>query len=618
MKVFNSLGAKLSVVGLDFESYYEAGRGAKYTLSKLSTTLYVRSPMFRAHGASIRLPGDKKAWWVSHCELRDVLREIDWKNTALLCHNAAFDGFILSHHYNHVPGYYLDTLSMSRGEFGVHVPHNLSALGERLGLGGKLEGELAKTANIYKLPWEMEKPFALYGVRDVDLMWEAFEKLYYDHSFPEEELHIIDITIRAFCDPKLRINQALCEEEAAYEAGNKSHLVELCGVDPSVLMSNLQLAALLRARGVEPPVKISATTGKETFAFAKADLDFAALEKDPRVADIVRARKAIKSTIGETRARRLVEHSYPTLPVLLNYCGAHTHRWSAGDGINLQNLPAARGGNPARLRRAIEAPPGYVIVVADSSQIEARTTAFAADEASLITEFREKRDLYSTMASEVYGYPVNKHDHPAERQLGKKLILGAGFGMGWAKFAVTVRSDPVSPLDISDELAQASIAAYRRKFKRIVKLWSDLDDALVRMVNGHTFEMGMWKFYGNSVQMPNGLLIRYPGLTGDEGEYGLTNFRYHSRNGWVSLYGGKFTENLIQSTARTIVAFQAIEIAKRYPVVSLVHDEVIFLAPENEADDAHQFAIRCMSTAPAFAAGLPVAAEGGWARNYSK
>ena len=180
MKIRDIHGRQLPVVGLDFETYYQTGKGAKYTLSKATTTEYVRSPKFRAHGASIRFPDDEAAWWVSHCELRDVLREIDWANTALLCQNTAFDGLILNHQYGHTPAYYLDTLSMSRGEWGVHVPHSLGQIGERLDLGTKLEGELAKTANIYKLPWDMEKPFALYGNRDVDLMWEIFDKMYYE------------------------------------------------------------------------------------------------------------------------------------------------------------------------------------------------------------------------------------------------------------------------------------------------------------------------------------------------------------------------------------------------------------------------------------------------------
>jgi DNA polymerase len=614
-------GRTLPVVGLDFETYYQKGTGPAffYTLSKMTTTEYVRHPLFRAHGASIRLPGDERAWWVSHCELRDVLAEVDWKNVALLCQNTAFDGLILSHHFNHIPAYYLDTLSMSRGHWGVHVPHSLGQIGERLGLGGKIEGALAQTANIYRLSWEQEKPFLLYGNRDVDLMTDIFHKLYYDEGYPEKELHIIDLTIRAYCDPRLKVNRALCLEELNEEMKKESKLVQATGVDPEVLSSNLKFAALLKSYGVEPPTKISARTNKETFAFAKADLDFQELEKNPRVAHLVRARKAVKSTIGKSRALRLMAHGSPALPIMMNYCQAHTHRWTGGDKMNPHNLPAARGGNPARLRRSIEAPDGWVLVVVDSSQIEPRTNAWVAGEQGLLSEFANDLDPYSRVAEDIYGYPVNKKDNPEERFLGKKVELGAGYGMGWSKFQHTVRADEFTPMNISDELAQRAIMTYRRKRAAIPALWRQLDDALLRMFKGESgFEIGPWTFYPNAVRLPNDLFMFYPHLIADEGEYGLDNFRYESRNGWTNIYGGKLDENLIQSTARTIVAYQALEIALRYHIVLLVHDEVVYLARENEADEALKYGIHCLSTAPKGFEGLPVAAEGGHAKNYSK
>jgi DNA polymerase len=407
--------------------------------------------------------------------------------------------------------------------------------------------------------------------------------------------------------------------EAHEEAANKSKLIKLTGATATQLSSNQQFAELLRQRGVEPPVKISPTTGEATYALSKSDLEFQALAENPMVSDLIRARLAVKSTISESRAYRLIAHSQPTLPVLLNYCGAHTHRWSAGDKINLQNLPAERQGRSGNLRKAIEAPPGYAIVVVDSSQIEARTNAWAAGETNLLEAFRENRDIYSETASELFGYSCNKKDNKSERQVGKVCELGLGYGMGWKKFAQTVRAGMMGPaVDISDDFAQRAVNLYRNKRAAIVRLWKALDDALPRMLMGHEGYVGQWNYYGNRILIQNELFIHYPNLTADEGEYGLTNFRYDSRNGWVHLYGGKLCENLIQSTARTVVAFQALEIAKRYPIVSLVHDEVLYLAPIEEADDALAFGIECLSTPPDFCPELPVAAEGGWATNYSK
>src|SRR5690606_2260190 len=171
------------------------------------------------------------------------------------------------------------------------------------------------------------------------------------------------------------------------------------------LMSNPKFAALLQQRGVDPPMKISPTTGKVTYAFAKSDLDFQALAKDPRVADLCEARIRVKSTIGETRAVRFLEAGKDgmCLPILLNYSGTHTHRWSGGNKMNLQNLK--RGGE---LRRSILAPDGHVIVVADSAQIEARVLAWLAGQDDVVEAFRNKCDLYSEFASFVFGYPVDR------------------------------------------------------------------------------------------------------------------------------------------------------------------------------------------------------------------
>lgn len=627
MKIVDMHGRRLPVIGLDFETYYEAGRGKKYTLSnnKMTTTVYVRSPKFKAHGVSLRFPDDKQAWWVSHCDLNDVLRSIDWENYAVLCHNTAFDGFILSHHFGQVPAYYLDTLSMSRGEYSVHSPHALGQLGERLGLGGKIEGALAETANIYNLSKEMEDNFLLYGNRDVDLMWDIFDEMYYEQRFPEEELHIIHMTINAFCNPKLVVDHDLCREEAAEEISKKSTYVQQSGYKPAQLKSDKQFVQILEDKGIKVPMKQSPSAKKKGIkkmipALAKNDLGFQALERNPVAYPLIQARKAVKSSIGETRAMRMIQHSYGTLPVMLHYCGAHTHRWSGGDKINLQNLPAGRKGQSDRLRRSIKAPPGYMVVVVDSGQIEARGAAWAVGETDLLNAFANpNRDPYKESAAKTYGVDIGAVAKD-QRQVGKVTILSCGFGVWYETLANTIRSGSMGPpVDISDRDAKKSVLNFRRDNKKIVRMWKDLEGALIKMILGKTFELGPWEFHGTNVLMPNGLFMRYPRLTATEDEFGTwKDFRYLSRTGWKFIYGGLFFENLIQSTARTIVAQQAIEIAKRYYIASLTHDEVIYLAPKREAKAAYEFGIECLSTPLSWCDDIPLEAEGGYAPEYSK
>ena len=151
------------------------------------------------------------------------------------------------------------------------------------------------------------------------------------------------------------------------------------------LTSNPQFAELLREYGIEPPTKISPTTGKETYAFAKSDEDFKKLQEheNPEIQAIVAARLGVRSTIEETRTQRFINiGNRGTLPIPLRYYAAHTGRWGGSDKINMQNLP--RG---SQLKKAMCAPDGYKFVDCDLSQIEARTLAWLAEEDDLVEAF---------------------------------------------------------------------------------------------------------------------------------------------------------------------------------------------------------------------------------------
>ena len=191
---------------------------------------------------------------------------------------------------------------------------------------------------------------------------------------------------------------------------------------------------MLQAAGVEPPQKISPTTGETVWAFAKSDKDFTDLEEheDPYVQALVAARLGHKTTIEETRTRRLIAvanqhwiNGTPpcSLPVPLKVSGAHTHRFSGDWKFNLQNLK--RGGE---LRRAIRARTGEKLVSVDASQIEARILAELAGEQWLMQAFREGRDVYAEFGTDVFGVPVNKKDYPDERFIGKTAVLQLGYG----------------------------------------------------------------------------------------------------------------------------------------------------------------------------------------------
>lgn len=266
------------------------------------------------------------------------------------------------------------------------------------------------------------------------------------------------------------------------------------------------------------------------------------------------------------------------------------------------------------LRRCIKAPKGYRVCVVDSAQIECRMNAWLAGQTDLLDAFREGRDVYAEMASEIYKHEVNKKDHPEKRFIGKTTTLGAGYQMGGAKFQLTLAMGTMGPpVYVERELADDAIAAFRRKNYKIAAQWNKLQNLISSMASGAEFEMKCIRFTREAVELPNGLTLRYPNLRWREAR------NEDEFDGWVygpygeegkSLYGGALDENIIQSLSYIVTSDQALEIAQRYQMTMFTHDEAVFLAKNKEADKAVEWAIDVMSQSPSWASDVPLAAEG--------
>lgn len=637
-------GKKYQIVTIDFETYYDKD----YTLSgKINISEYIRDDRFHAHGVGIKI-GNGKTLWYTGKNIPLALREIDWSKCAMLAHNTAFDGFICSHVYDIRPAVYLDTLSMARAAHGHHMRHDLDTIAKAHGLAGKVKRDaLADTKGKQQLTDKEERALGAYCVDDVDDTYKIFWKLF-DH-IPDKELQLIDITQKMFSDPVLRIDIPRVQKELEKEVGGKAAALLRSGASVEDLMSNEKFAELLRRVGANPPMKISPSTGKLTYAFAKSDLEFQKLllqNSNKQVVALAEARLKIKSTIGETRAARFLEagKNGMCLPILLNYSGAHTHRWSGGNKMNLQNLK--RGGE---LRRSILAPKGHVIVVADSSQIEARVLAWLAGQTDVVDAFKNKRDLYSEFATLVFGYPVdrkkaatnehgqyvNKDGHvvkekkdahfPQEMEgfVGKVCVLGLGYGMGWKKFQHTLESGAMGmAVKLSEHQCRVAVNLYRSRNYKIRQLWKTMDGIIASMLTGTHGNFGPLTYGKGYIQLPSGLFLQYYGLHGEaEACYDdlvVNEATYLTRQGRSKIYGGLLTENVVQALARCIIADQMLEISKKYRICTMAHDEIVVVAPKKDADRCLQDMLRIMSTPPEWAHGLPLAAEGGWDVNYSK
>ena len=636
-------GRSYDVVTLDFETYYDS----EYSLKKIPTSDYIRDSRFLAHGVALK-KGSARPQWFTGKNIALALREIDWSRTAMLCHHAHFDGLICSHHYNVVPALYLCSLSMARGIYPVHLRLDLDTLAKLNGLQGKVKANaLVNTLGKRILTAKESAQLGGYALDDVDETHKVFKAMY--GHFPDPELEIVDATVRMFAQPVLELDEPLVQAELAREVEAKQKVLETAGVTKTELLSNPKFAKLLEALDVEPPLKISPKTHEATFAFAKTDLDFQKLaaHPNPNVVALYNARLAIKSTITETRCNRLLSMSAGgmSLPVYLNYAGAHTLRWSGGDKSNFQNLK--RGSN---LRRALKAPKGHVIVVADSSQIEARFTAWMADQLDLLRAFAEGRDPYSEFASLIYGRHVDRKRIATDEQgrmldeagnvvtdkdlahrpdalegfIGKVCVLALGYGMGFLRFMLTLAQGLMGPpVVVSEDEAKRIVYLYRNTNQHIVGLWDTMKGIIMQMEAKRTGEFKCISYGPGFIRLPNGMFLHYPALKPEleEGRFGdirVSGYSYQGREGRSRLYGGLLTENVIQAIARCAVADQLRIISRKYRVVMTTHDEIACVVPSRKADSALEYMLDTMSTPPDWAPDVPLAAEGGYAQEYSK
>jgi DNA polymerase len=603
----------MQVLTVDFETYYDSS----FSLSKITTEEYVRGDEFEVIGVSVQVDDGKPQWFSgSRSETKAFLQQFRFQDNIAVAHNAVFDAAILTWYFDISPRVWFDTLSMARALHGTEVGGSLKALAEKYELGAKGD-EVLNTKGKRRADFseaELNR-FADYCCNDVALTYALLNKLIV--GFPQTELQLIDLTIRMFSEPTLHLDPTVLQLHLKSVQNKKEQLMDgllMQGFAKSDLMSNPKLALILGSMGVEPPMKISPTTGKLTYAFAKSDEEFKALleHESPLVQAIVSARLGVKSTLEETRTERFIAISERgPMPVPLRYYAAHTGRWGGDDKLNLQNLP-----RKSPLKLAIVPPAGYVICDSDSSQIEARTLAWLAGQEDLVTAFEEGQDVYKIMAAAIYNKPESQITKD-ERFVGKTTILGSGYGMGALKFQAQLKNFGVV-IDLAE--AQRIIDKYRDTYPAIPKLWRKCGDILEWISSDQAGSFGrdkLLKVEGkNGIRLPNGLYMRYPNLRYVTNQKGEAEYVYDSRKGVNKIYGGKVVENVCQALARIVIGEQMLMIAKKYKVVMTVHDAIACLIPKAEADTGKDYVELCMRLRPRWAPDLPLNCEAGYGDSY--
>ena len=635
----------MKLIVLDYETYYDD----EYSLSKMTTEAYVRDPRFEAimlGSAIVKEDGTlEEPGWVDGPNIQEYLDDLDIENSAVLCHHTHFDGLITTHHFRHKPRVWFDTLSMARAIHGTEVGGALGSLlkhySSRVSV---VKGDYvvqAKGKHLADFGGDDLIHYGIYCCDDVEGTYQIFNAMIQD-GFPPNELRHIDMLIRMFTEPGLELDSEYLRWYIRDLQAKKNTALISAGVTLDEVMSNDKFAAALIRLGVTPPMKRSPTTGKPTYAFAKTDEDLLELKEHPdfRVQYLVSARLQAKSTINETRAQRMDEMAQRGAAcIYYKYAGAEqTMRVSGGDSMNWQNLERVMWNDDetellrGHLRMAVYAPEGYSIVVLDSANIEARIDDTLAGQDNMVEAYRkydrgEGPDIYCVTASGLYSKEITKKDK-IERMLGKIVKLGCGYGMGHEKFMVTAAQWSGGVLQLAKNEAYRAVEGYRATHPMVVQLWARAESALPEMCAGgdHGYAIdrhGILKVVKGGILLPNGLMLKYPGLKYEKegGNFGNGGWSYSGRRGQrMSIYGGKLVENIVQALAKIVVMDQILAVDSKYNHIARMttHDEGGFMVPEEKAQEVLEYGLEQFRTPPLWMPFLPVAGAGAIAVRYGE
>ena len=595
---------------IDFETFYSD----EFTLKRLTTDEYISDPCFESLCLSA-YDGQTEIVLPQH-EIASWLISLDQAKTGFVVQHGHFDGAILDRHYGFRPAFWVDTLLMSRALHGLNMRHSLSELCKRYGLPPKT----VDYAGFKGLRWAQMTPARRWDLAndclgDSKRTWAIACQMI--PKMPSEELRVIDLTIRMFCEPVIVGNQQRLNALVTTERQRKQELLDALQVSPADIMSDDRFEALLERMGIDIVYKDAKNKRGYKGAFAKSDQFMKDLSEDPdeQISGVAGLRLDLKSTIQESRATRFLSASKRGfLRVYYHYYGTDTSHFSGGDKCNYQNLPS-RGKNGVELRKSIRSGVGRKLVVGDMSQIQCRMLCAIAGQHDKLQGFREKRDLYCELASKYFGRTITKEDI-FERQLGKTGLLQLGFQSGWGKVQSTAKR--MFGVDMSEDDCKLFVRTYRDDNMQIAGwrdgrqltggIWQKAETWLRLLAQGETFdvwapaepgqsafERPLFTIKGHKVILPTGLMLHYDGLHwGDfkrkEGDMEVTKsgWKLPRLDGFKVLYGGKFTQNLIAAFSRLAFTQAELRVQDRVRawdgrVCLHTHDDMAVEVPEEFA-----------------------------------
>lgn len=659
---------RLTPVVIDFETYWST----THSLTHISPIVYVRHKDTEIISVAIKVGDKPTEVTFGEANIHAALHKIDWSDKLAIAHNmSGFDAMILAWRFGINPAMWGCTLAMARPIHAMSVGGSLSKLVEHYVLGVKDNSALIATKgkNLKDFTTAELNAMEQYNKDDTDQCRALFDILL--PLTPKREMRLIDTTVRMLVEAKFVIDKemlltTLGEEKLRkrteliklahalgmtekYGVSNhigtaeESELLDIVnkltgGVDAMAeevreeLASAPKYAARLISWGVEPPMKPSPTNpDKQTYAFAKTDKDYVALQEhdNPLVAAATQLRLDVKSTILESRVESFIEVSDATggvMPIAKNYYAAHTGRWGGSMGLNQENLPRIprdKDGNivpkPSNaLRMCLKAPKGHKVVVADLSGIELRVNHYLW-KVPYSTDLWNKdagADLYRAAGALEYRCTPEEVSKD-QRQLEKVKALGLGFGSGADTFKNVAKT--LGNIDLSLEQSVGAVTAWRAKHPEITQGWKRCHAALSAIHQGVRMDIDQWGLCYTSaegIHTPCGV-IRYPGLH-QESDEGNVEWWYGMGRNRTRIYAGKVDENIVQHLARNVLADDVLLIKKNlgYNPAHLVHDEWIGIAPEHESITLLAGVQEIMRTPPVWWPQLVTWSEGDIADNY--
>lgn len=284
------------------------------------------------------------------------------------------------------------------------------------------------------------------------------------------------------------------------------------------------------------------------------------------------------------------------------------------------------------LRSCFVATPGHRFLVGDFAQIEARVLAWLAGQDDLVMSFAKGEPIYEPMGAYIFDLPVDQCGKGTlARYIGKRAILGCGFGMGVDKFRATAWKE--GGVVLTEAQGERAVYGYRDRYYRIPDLWWSVNHAAMHAVRepSRTFTASSLTYVMRDnylwCMLPSGRPLAYPlpaiqprktpwgEMRDSVTACGIDNYTHKWRR--RAMYGGLLVENAVQALARDLLACAMWRLEKAgYPVVLTVHDEIVTEVPEGHGT-LEDFQ-RIMEIHPPWAATLPISSETYEAERYKK